>query len=115
MLRDLYSDIDFSVEVNDYNSLTNTDSGLTYTLTNPCDNVGYAMAEDKSQNYKCSQCADTGIVDSHVYGSWPCTDCENGIRDKQPEKELSAWDKKLKEELERGDDIWGSISKKYKK
>jgi hypothetical protein len=29
-------------------------------------------------------------------------------------KEESPWDKKLKEELDRGEDTWGRISKRYK-
>lgn len=64
---------------------------------------------------KCSACNDTGIVDSYMYGQYECTACSNKTEEKKPEKEMSAWDKKLKEELDNGDDTWGSIVKKYKK
>ena len=63
---------------------------------------------------KCTSCNDTGIVDSYMYGQYECTACDMTKAPKK-EKELSAWDKKLKEELDRGDDTWGSITKKYKK
>jgi hypothetical protein len=36
-------------------------------------------------------------------------------REEDKKKEESAWDKKLKEELNNGDDIWGAIARKYKK
>jgi hypothetical protein len=66
----------------------------------------------KSDKMKCTSCGDTGIIDSYMYGQYECTVCSNTTEKK--EEELSAWDKKLKEELDNGDDTWGSISKKYK-
>ena len=61
----------------------------------------------------CPTCADTGYIDCSIYGSYECPHCSS--KEEKPEKEVSAWDKKLKEELDNGDDTWGSIAKKYKK
>lgn len=67
----------------------------------------------------CPMCGDTGVVTTAGYGSWPCSCSEKTTEQKkeewkvEPENE-SAWDKKLREELENGDDTWGAISKKYK-
>jgi hypothetical protein len=50
------------------------------------------------------------------YGILECEDCKDQWEEVlKKEETLSTWDKKLKEELENGDDIWGSIAKKYKK
>ena len=47
--------------------------------------------------------SDGNLVSEMTDGKW------------QTVKEESSWDKKLKEELNNGDDTWGSIAKRYKK
>lgn len=96
---------------------------IDYTMVNPLD-VNFNITLDggiidehllrvNASNVTCSSCNDTGIVDSYMYGQYECTACDQPVQSK--EKEISAWDKKLKEELENGDDTWGSIAKKYRK
>jgi hypothetical protein len=67
----------------------------------------------KTESNLCNTCKGSGMVDYGFYGAAECPDCKEQWDKEQ--KPLSAWDKKLKEELENGDDTWGSISRKFKK
>jgi hypothetical protein len=70
----------------------------------------------KTESFLCDTCKGSGMVDYGFYGAAECPDCkEQWDKENKKEKPLSAWDKKLKEELENGDDTWGQISRKYKK
>ena len=115
MLEGFNSELEFYAAYQDYPPCDE------YTMVNPCQagataDLFSAIGDPsvKSDKMKCTTCADTGIVDSAIYGTWPCPSCEPQD-EPEPEKEMSAWDKKLKEELNNGDDTWGSIAKKYKK